>query len=560
MAAELHIREEGSGAGYRVWPDPDQIPPGAIQETRTYLFELRGGPAAGNADLLIDELPLEALRVREPGTSRWRWSPGFHAGVIEAALSIPSDGERRFEIVTDPDVRKLTRDDFDGMVREILSDTFALFSLTSFRSGIARGVGRKPPPLARLEFLRSRIDEIEAAVAAIVRHPRRMLQGREDVVPYHRAVRATGPEILKSFRTGRVAQESRKFGRLPEPLQGNLPRMIRQMRRRDSFDLREHRELKACLEYWASWLARIAELLGSDLNVADPERQDIAALWHRRCRLMARRLSALAALPAFREVGNSPARLIMSPVWRNDPNYRRCYQLYRDMNLGIAALTGDFLQMPLARTFELYELWCFIRLVRAVTELFGGESVTLKELFLPDAQGGITLATGAIAVRAKDGLTLCFQRQFREFWREADGTGSFSRTMVPDVTLAAFPRDEDDCRSLIILDAKYRIHDGLNAALNSIHTYRDALVRDAGDSAVEGVVRAAYLLTPHLPNIDDDFRDTSLPGRLFHPDYRSRFRFGAVSLRPGMPISELQSTLETILADAQVAAHGASNG
>src|SRR5438270_13956834 len=37
-------------------------------------------------------------------------------------------------------------------------------------------------------------------------------------------------------------------------------------------------------------------------------------------------------------------------LFRHDPAYRRFFQLYQDMNLGIAAVFGDFLGMPLART------------------------------------------------------------------------------------------------------------------------------------------------------------------------------------------------------------------
>ena len=56
--------------------------------------------------------------------------------------------------------------------------------------------------------------------------------------------------------------------------------------------------------------------------------------------------------------------------------------------------------------------------------------------------------------------------------------------------------------------------------------------------SVEGIVTAAYLLTPHVPELDDSYRDTPLPGRLFHPEYRSSFRFGAVTMRPGMTMAE----------------------
>lgn len=551
MTASLYILEESGGAGFRVWPDPEPIPPGTIQEARHYLFELRDAPDALNADLLIDDFPLEALRSKRPDLGRWRWSPGFHAGAVEATLKLPGTASRRFEIVTDPDVRKLTRDDFDGMVREIIEDTFALFSLTSFRKGVARGAGTRPPPIARLEFLRSRIAEIDAVVRTIARNPRRILHGEEMAVPYYRAIRATGPEILRSFRSGCVSRETNEPSRLPAALRGHLPTTIRLRRRRDSADIREHRELKASLKAWAAWLAHVSDLFGSDALGADDERRRTATLWKRRASRMARDLRALADLPAFREVGEGPARLMMSPIWRNDPAYRRFFQLWRDMSLGIAALFGDFLQMPLARTFELYELWCFLRLIRAAAAMYGPDGVDLKALFLPDASGGLTVAAGAVVVPAGGGLTLCFQRQFREFWNECDGRGSFSRTMTPDIALLRAETGETaETKPLVILDAKYRVDEGLNAALNSIHTYRDALVREAATGNIEGVVRAAYLLTPHGPVLEADYRSTAMPGRLFHPNYRSAFRFGAVTLRPGMSLEALQDALRVILEDA----------
>ena len=62
---------------------------------------------------------------------------------------------------------------------------------------------------------------------------------------------------------------------------------------------------------------------------------------------------------------------MLSALFRRDPAYRRFYRLWQDMNLGLAAVFGDFLQMPLARTYDLYELWCFLRLARAAAEEYG---------------------------------------------------------------------------------------------------------------------------------------------------------------------------------------------
>jgi len=209
---------------------------------------------------------------------------------------------------------------------------------------------------------------------------------------------------------------------------------------------------------------------------------------------------------------------------------------------------GDFLNMPLARTFELYELWCFLRLLRAAAEEFGTEGFETSGLFITDATGGLTVAAGAVTVPVGNGWKLCFQKHYREFWIEPGRRGSFSRDMTPDVV--AMQNPPAGTGRLIILDAKYRIDEGLNAALNSIHTYRDALVHDVGDGSVEGIVTAAYLLTPHVPEIRTGYKATPMPGRLFHPEYRASFRFGAVTMRPGMTMAQLGEVLRTITADA----------
>jgi hypothetical protein len=219
------------------------------------------------------------------------------------------------------------------------------------------------------------------------------------------------------------------------------------------------------------------------------------------------------------------------------------------MNLGLAALFGDFLQMPLAKTYELYELWCFLRLLRAAIEEYGPAGADMRNLFSADAAGGVTIAGGSIHIPIGSGKILCFQRQYREYWIEPGGKGSFSRTMVPDIVFAGTGLGGPESR-LIVLDAKYRIEDGLNDALNSIHTYRDALVQEAEGGRTTGVVTAAYLLTPHVPVVASDFRTTPVPGRLFHPQYREKFRFGAVTLRPGMTMSDLRSSLRNIVTDA----------
>jgi hypothetical protein len=474
----LLMRNEATGATWRVWPDPEPIAAGSVQETGRYLFELRESPDAATADLLIDDLRLEALRAKTLDTARWRWSPGFHAGLVEAELRLPGQAPRRFEITTDPDRRKLTRDDFDAMVREILDDTFALFSISGFRKAVARGTGSRPPAIARLEFLPSRIETLESAVAAIVRNPRRMLTAQETILPYHRAKRATGLEVLRAFRSGRIMQESGEPSHLPPALKGRLPERIGVRQRLSSLDIPEHRQMGACLRSWSAWLDAAAQQLERARPENDTELRWGAALWATRCRRLVRRLGQLAQEAPFHEAGDAVPRLLLSALFRNDPAYRAFYRLWQDINLGIAAVFGDFLNLPLARTFDLYELWCFLRLLRAAAEEFGPAGINIRDLFVTDAVGGVTLAAGAVDVAVGSDWKLCFQKEYREFWIEPDRRGSYSRTMTPDVAAMHGPSGGEAGR-LIVLDAKYRIEDGLNDALSSIPGNRLRVRADA---------------------------------------------------------------------------------
>ncbi len=546
----LVLRSEETSEAWRVWPEAEEIPSGKIHENGRYVFELDGEAAAAEADLLIDDVPLEALRTSSAMTARWRWAPGFHAGTTDAELRLPDRRPRRFEVVTDPDLRKLTRDDFDCMVRELLEDSFALFSISGFRKSVARGTGSRPPAIARLEFIRSRIAELETVVDLIVRKPRRLLKSEEVAVPYYRARRTNGPEILRSFQSGRIGRETSLPPRLPPALQGFLPKQLRVRVRRNSLDTPEHRQMGACLRTWAEWLTGAADQLERIRRTADSELNRGVAVWIDRCRHLSQRVSLLASAEPFAEAAEAPPRLMLSALFRNDPVYRRFYRIWQDMNLGIAAIFGDFLNLPLARTFELYELWCFLRLVRAAAETFGEDEIDIRDLFVSNAAGGVTIASGAAVVQVGDGWTLCFQKQYREFWVEEGGRGSYSRTMTPDVVAAREEGSPAVTGRMIVLDAKYRIGDGLNAALNSIHTYRDALVQETASGSVAGIVSAAYLLSPYVPALGENYEETALPGRLFHPSYRAGFRFGAVTLRPGMGPAELAAALRLIVEDA----------
>ena len=122
-------------------------------------------------------------RSRRCGRGSRAWHAGAGSPAFMPAWSRPScacraSGHAASRSRPIPTCASSRATDFDAMVREVLEDTFALFSLSAFRKGIARQPGNRPPPLARLEFLRSRAEAIVATVAAIARSPRHYLARR----------------------------------------------------------------------------------------------------------------------------------------------------------------------------------------------------------------------------------------------------------------------------------------------------------------------------------------------------------------------------------------------
>ena len=100
------------------------------------------------------------------------------------------------------------------MVREILEDTFALFALSGFRKSIASGAGGRAPPIARLEFLRSRIEMLEevadrdraAALACSA------VGRRNGAVPSRGASDGTGDSAFVPVRADRVRNRGYRGG------------------------------------------------------------------------------------------------------------------------------------------------------------------------------------------------------------------------------------------------------------------------------------------------------------------------------------------------------------
>jgi hypothetical protein len=536
---------------YRVWPNPVDIPAGVVRESQDYVFELRDAEDPLHVDLFVDEYKLEALRPRNTTTAVWLWSPGFHAGSVECSLVGPANRKVNFEVTTDTDLRKLSRDEYNLLLEEILQDTTALFSLSSFRKGVGKGRAGSLPPIARLQYLRDKLNELTTAVKAINSRPQKILNRERTMLPLHRVKRVTGNEILRSYRSGRVQFSNNLELKLPSKLRNMIPTKIEQTKVCSVLDIREHREIKASLLKWKAWVSRVGSLItqraSSKVDFSESDSRNSYINWARKCKIMENDITSLLGLPLFESIPNEATLPRLSPIYQKLPAYRKFYSIYRDFNLGLSNVFGDFLNIPLSRTFDLYEMWSFLRLLRAAAKKWSVDGKALKSVFEPASdQYDISVKSGVIIVPLNESCAIAFQRSYREYWLEDDKLGSFTRTMIPDISFSMSADALD--KKLIVLDSKYRIKNNINDAISSIHMYRDALVNET-EEGVESAVVGAYLISPHLPNLTKPWKDIASPGRFFHPEYRGGFKFGAVTMRPGMTLKEVGLLLDEVVSD-----------
>ena len=217
---------------------------------------------------------------------------------------------------------------------------------------------------------------------------------------------------------------------------------------------------------------------------------------------------------------------MLSSLFRRDPAYRRFFRLYQDINLGIASVFGDFLQMPLARTFELYELWCFLRLVRAGAEAYGPAGLVVTDLFITEAAGGLTIKERGSRFRSGAAGSYAFRSGIENSGLNRTGA---ARTAGSWFLTSCLRRQGRGCSWSFQTDsARCEVPDRRRAVrCTELDPQLQGCAGPGGRRRKDRGLRQCRLSAcSAVRDTEANYRDTPMPGRLFHPEYRRSFRFG----------------------------------
>lgn len=341
-------------------------------------------------------------------------------------------------------------------------------------------------------MLRQEVNHLQQAIERINRYPFRHLT-REVQEELSRKIKRPDAVARRAILRGKGTGEFDQVSGVG-PVRQSVPSTAAQ----STLDTPEHRWLALQLSETRNRLEVIAGVLDREAMGTGGQRSGIrrqaerAEIGH-----IVRSIGHMLTTPAIAAASARPQSGPPSLTLLSAPGYREAHQILTALRLALQ-LGGESLQYQSKDVHDLYEIWCFLRVVGIVADVTGASIATSG--LIQHYRGGLRVGLRAGArsdVDVPDGrrlLTVSYNRSY------PGQTG----TQKPDIVVRV--REEGAPDLVIVLDAKYRVDASSEyrssfgapgppiEAVNALHRYRDAIVtRRSGGESFRPVVRGAAL-------------------------------------------------------------------
>jgi predicted component of viral defense system (DUF524 family) len=509
-------------------PLPDEL----VREERSYRLRLvpqTEGEDLRGYHLFLGDVDLGVGGLERNGHLSWNWEVRDYVG--EVTVSVERDEVQMLpaqEIVINPNLSKLTREQFEVMVNDITREAAVAYSLSPATERIDLGQRREAFNLAQLEYVRQRIKALQRAVEAIARRPRRALVEEKQIADLDRA---RGPDersvtwLLSHPRELlRVEERAVPAGArdLHRRMGGHLPRRLQVSRRRVTHDVYENQLVKHFLTRLYVVLRHTRERLEEDkgdFGLDEPIRH-LAGRRLGELEPYRRIIYNLLGLDFLSEVSPLRQHRPVTPTLRKDPHYARFYTLYRQFNRAITPFDGAPFRLSVEKTWQLYEYWCFFQVLVALRQAVEDPFEFDARRFLRRHADRVSMALQEAQVDINHRVRVHFQKSYGYYRSNGAGVGTYSHRMRPDISIELLD-GAGGIERIILLDPKYRVsRPSIDQAMDELHRYKDAIV---GPDR-RRLVHTALALCPNSERAK---------GLYFEHDYVRIHGLGALVLRPG---------------------------
>lgn len=445
------------------------------------------------------KLPSPAvLRFREKNLTHYELNYQNDVGITEIEVI---NGRDRVKVSFEVFPLKIDyRTDYVQMRDEVAAIARNLTMTVQIRTyGLAWPFPTDTPTLAEwLSLIRYYFKRLIATANAIALNPHSKLEEHVELVSVARSRRVNNRALNRVLR--------RRVGRVGAMLPGKsipLPERVPETVRRLTFDTLENQHVKALLLEIQRNLQRVlqARSTGDDDSDASAEKKFFDAI-RPEAKDMLWNLQRVLRAPFLRETTSVLEIRPSSLVFDRQPHYRAIERIARILNGGLS-LGGAPLQIGAKNIAQLYEYWCFLRLVQLLREQLDLEQQSIIQTrhrkIVVVLKKGVTSKIDFREPKSGKRLSLVYNRQFEKLPTIGQ---------QPDNIIQLFSETR-----LYIFDAKYRLdwdksyqkrYNGIGPTtedINTMHRYRDAIVlpsrTDRGVVFIKGVVQGAIILFPY---------------------------------------------------------------
>ena len=432
-------------------------------------------PAGPGWTFLVDDEPLDT-----GASGYWQWRPGFYAGVVAAELQYHGQTVAKYVLDVSPDPAKLGAETYHRLIEELRRADPTLIIGEEPASTSTGVLGTQQDPWVEFRRLRMYGPSFVAALKEVVRQPLRSHRATRKVVPIRNARRVDARTVIAAATNGTI-------GALADRVDATSARNVHG---EPLYDIPWHEEhldgpanrcMMALLLTVAGRARHLKNRLSEQVQRAEASetRSDVTKRWPNRRRVLdslTRDLDNLSRHEPFRSVTRPEITAAGLNTVAADPAYTRAYRTgWRAIRAGLLGTEPDE-AVWLRPTWELYERWCFLQIVKLTQERATGT-------FTRNFHGATRTWQGTTDAGTE--ITVLFQPRFRAFDNMPDsGLHSTSREREPDIVVVT--RTDNKCRFLAF-DAKYcHSRSSILESMASAHIYHDSLRigSESPDSAI----------------------------------------------------------------------------
>jgi predicted component of viral defense system (DUF524 family) len=385
-----------------------------------------------------------------------------------------------------PDSRKLTIKQYEGMISDILKEANICLKYSGLSLSLeATGVERRCS-IAQWNYIERNMGRLKKIFAELEKSPLKVLVRNE--------------HMIEADKVKRVETKTEKWIEKYGPKYGGTemswPLNIMVINSVETYDVYENRVLKLHLTELQVLLRKYCMVEYEEIRAKARHYLDLTGYWLTS--------SFLTKVRIHSGIVN------ISQVFRKHPFYRMWFNWFSELYNHKDLHVGFKNQLPLKDTFQIYEIWAFMKVIKLCREAELLEDTS--GIFL-ESKDGIFLELSEhndSKVKLKNGGFIYYQRSFQS---NSSPYYTYTQRMIPDIVLEVNDR-------LIVLDPKYRVDANLTYALAEMHKYRDGILRRADNNKA---VEETYILTPRRGEQSD---------HLYEQEYLEKYKMGAFEFRP----------------------------